>query len=57
MMALVANETPLPHKIAHLVPLAAAVRLCESLGFTECGAVLDDPEAGYSRFFEKKLSA
>ena len=37
--------------------LAAAVRLYENHGFTECGAVLDYPESGYSRFFEKKLSA
>jgi len=57
MTALVATETPLPHKVVHLAPLAPAVRLCENLGFTECGAVLDDPEAGYPRFLEKKLSA
>lgn len=37
--------------------LAAAVRLYENHGFTECGAVLDYPETEYSRFFEKKLSA
>ncbi|WP_420409090.1 GNAT family N-acetyltransferase [Hoeflea sp.] len=37
--------------------LAAAVRLYEKHGFTECGAVLDYPESEYSRFFEKKLSA
>jgi len=37
--------------------LAAAVRLYENHGFTECGAVLDYPDSGYSRFFEKKLSA
>jgi len=37
--------------------LAAACRLYENHGFTECGAVLDYPESGYSRFFEKKLSA
>jgi len=43
MTPLVTIETPLPHTIAHLAPLAAAV--------------LDYPEAGYPRFFEKKLSA
>lgn len=37
--------------------LAAAVRLYENHGFTECGAVLDYPDSGYSRFFEKKLPA
>ena len=37
--------------------LAAAVRLYENHGFTECGAILDYPDSGYSRFFEKKLSA
>jgi putative acetyltransferase len=37
--------------------LASAVRLYQNHGFTECGAVLDYPESGYSRFFEKKLSA
>jgi len=37
--------------------IAAAVRLYERHGFTECGAVLDYPDSGYSRFFEKKLSA
>tara|TARA_R110002020_G_scaffold66877_10_gene175658 strand:- start:252 stop:734 length:483 start_codon:yes stop_codon:yes gene_type:complete len=37
--------------------LAAAVRLYQNHGFTECGAVLDYPDSGYSRFFEKKLSA
>ncbi|MGJ8570339.1 MAG: hypothetical protein ACSHXI_06535 [Hoeflea sp.] len=49
--------TALQHKVAHLAPLAAAVRLCENLGFTECGAVLEFPDSGFSRFFEKKLSA
>lgn len=37
--------------------LAAAVRLYQNHGFAECGAVLDYPDSGYSRFFEKKLSA
>lgn len=37
--------------------LAAAVRLYQNHGFTECGVVLDYPESDYSRFFEKKLSA
>lgn len=37
--------------------LAAAVRLYENHGFTECAAVLNYPDSGYSRFFEKKLSA
>lgn len=37
--------------------LAAAVRLYQNHGFTECGAVLDYPASHYSRFFEKKLSA
>ncbi|MCY0094673.1 GNAT family N-acetyltransferase [Hoeflea ulvae] len=37
--------------------LAAAIRLYQNHGFTECGAVLDYPDSGYSRFFEKKLSA
>jgi putative acetyltransferase len=37
--------------------LAAAVRLYQNHGFTECEAVLDYPDSGYSRFFEKKLSA
>lgn len=37
--------------------VAAAVRLYQNHGFSECGAVLDYPDSGYSRFFEKKLSA
>lgn len=37
--------------------VAAAVRLYQNHGFTECGTVLDYPDSGYSRFFEKKLSA
>jgi len=43
MTALVAIETPLQGKIVPLAPLAAAVP--------------DYPDSGYSRFFEKKLSA
>jgi putative acetyltransferase len=36
---------------------ATAVRLCENHGVIMCGAVFDNPDSGYSRFFEKKLSA
>jgi hypothetical protein len=43
MTTLIAIETPLQDKIMHLAPLAAAVP--------------DFPDSGYSRFFEKKLSA
>jgi len=32
-----------------------AWRLYERNGFTVCGAVLDYPDSGYSRFYEKKL--
>ena len=34
----------------------AAWRVYERGGFTVCGAVLDYPDSGYSRFYEKKLS-
>lgn len=33
-----------------------AWRIYERNGFTRCGAVLDYPDSGYSRFYEKKLS-
>ncbi|MCO5146782.1 MAG: GNAT family N-acetyltransferase [Aquamicrobium sp.] len=33
-----------------------AWRVYERGGFTMCGAVLDYPDSGYSRFYEKKLS-
>jgi putative acetyltransferase len=32
-----------------------AYRVYERSGFTICGAVLDYPDSGYSRFYEKKL--
>jgi putative acetyltransferase len=32
-----------------------AWRVYERGGFTACGAVLDYPDSGYSRFYEKKL--
>lgn len=35
----------------------SAVRLYHNHGFAECGPVLDYPDSGHSRFFEKKLSA
>ena len=35
----------------------AAWRVYERGGFTVCGAVLDYPDSGYSRFYEKKLSS
>ncbi len=31
--------------------------LYERAGFSRCGAVLDYPDSGYSRFYEKKLTA
>lgn len=34
----------------------AAWRVYEHGGFAVCGAVLDYPDSGYSRFYEKKLS-
>jgi putative acetyltransferase len=34
----------------------AAWRVYERGGFTTCGAVLDYPDSGYSRFYEKKLA-
>lgn len=34
----------------------AAWRVYERNGFSVCGAVLDYPDSGYSRFYEKKLS-
>ena len=34
-----------------------AWRVYERGGFTRCGAVLDYPDSGYSRFYEKSLSA
>ncbi len=34
-----------------------AWRVYERGGFTICGAVLDYPDSGYSRFYEKSLSA
>jgi len=33
----------------------AAWRLYERSGYTKCGAVLDYPDSGYSRFYEKKI--
>lgn len=33
----------------------AAYRVYERAGFTTCGAVLDYPDSGYSRFYEKKM--
>jgi putative acetyltransferase len=33
----------------------AAWRIYERSGYTTCGAVLDYPDSGYSRFYEKKL--
>lgn len=33
----------------------AAYRVYERGGFQRCGAVLDYPDSGYSRFYEKKL--
>lgn len=34
-----------------------AWRVYERGGFTVCGAVLDYPDSGYSRFYEKKLAS
>ena len=34
-----------------------AWRVYERGGFTRCGAVLDYPDSGYSRFYEKSLAA
>lgn len=34
----------------------AAYRVYERGGFTVCGAVLDYPDSGYSRFYEKKIT-
>lgn len=33
-----------------------AWRIYERNGFTRCGAVLDYPDSGYSRFYEKKFA-
>jgi putative acetyltransferase len=33
-----------------------AWRVYERGGFTRCGPVLDYPDSGFSRFYEKKLS-
>jgi putative acetyltransferase len=33
-----------------------AYRVYERGGFTRCGAVLDYPDSGYSRFYEKKIA-
>lgn len=33
-----------------------AWRIYERAGFTVCGAVLDYPDSGYSRFYEKKIA-
>ena len=35
----------------------SAWRLYERNGFSQCGAFLDYPDSGYSRFYEKKLEA
>ena len=35
----------------------AAYRVYERGGFTACGAVLDYPDSGFSRFYEKKISS
>ena len=32
-----------------------AWRVYERSGFTQCGAVLDYPDSGFSRFYDKKL--
>jgi putative acetyltransferase len=34
----------------------AAYRVYERGGFRQCGAVLDYPDSGYSRFYDKKLA-
>ena len=34
----------------------AAYRVYERGGFAVCGAVLDYPDSGYSRFYEKKIT-
>jgi putative acetyltransferase len=34
----------------------AAYRVYERGGFTVCGAVLDYPDSGFSRFYEKKIA-
>ena len=34
----------------------AAYRVYERGGFTVCGRVLDYPDSGFSRFYEKKIS-
>jgi putative acetyltransferase len=34
-----------------------AYRVYERGGFTRCGAVLDYPDSGFSRFYEKNLSS
>ncbi len=34
---------------------AEAYRVYERGGFSRCGAVLDYPDSGYSRFYEKKI--
>lgn len=34
----------------------AAYRVYERGGFTTCGAVLDYPDSGFSRFYEKKIA-
>jgi putative acetyltransferase len=34
----------------------AAYRVYERGGYSRCGAVLDYPDSGYSRFYEKKLA-
>jgi putative acetyltransferase len=38
------------------VGFEAAWRIYERGGFVPCGAFLDYPDSGYSRFYEKKLS-
>ncbi|MEQ1942716.1 GNAT family N-acetyltransferase [Mesorhizobium sp. VNQ89] len=35
----------------------AAYRVYERGGFTTCGAVLDYPDSGWSRFYEKKIGS
>ena len=54
MTAAVGGAT-LPGDVA--VGFEPAYRVYERGGFTVCGAVLDYPDSGFSRFYEKKISA
>lgn len=50
------NVTRLVLETGEAPGFEGAWRLYERGGYVQCGAVLDYPDSGYSRFYEKRLS-